>query len=81
MFFKIRSISPNNAYFIPGLIICIIGGFGGANIAFIQNKSNTTIKNILHIFTGTIIGAIEGAFLGLIWPITIPVFIGSYLNK
>ena len=72
MFYK------NNAYIIP---IIILSGFGGANIAFIQYKNKPKTQTIFWCFMGAIDGVIEGAILGLIWPITIPVLLGRYINK
>ena len=64
MFYK------NNA-FIPIIILSAISGFGGANIAYIQYKNKPKYRTIFWCF----MGAIEGAILGLIWPITISVLL------
>ena len=42
------------------------------------------VSMIHHTFCcimGAWTGVISGAFLGLLWPITIPVFIGRCINK
>lgn len=83
MFNRILS-QVKHYYAVPAFFLAPMKGFSGGYEEFVKcnNMDNVTLTQ--HTFCcimGTGSGVISGAFLGLLWPITIPIFIGRYINN
>jgi hypothetical protein len=68
-------------YYLPAVFLTFGKGFTGG---YDEYKKNYTVSLEEHTFCcmmGTITGAISGAFLGLTWPISLPIFIGRCIDK
>jgi hypothetical protein len=68
-------------YFIPAIVGIPIGGFVEGYAGFIDSKNKSLGDNTMHTTFGIIFGMYKYGFLGLIWPITLPVLIGRSFNK
>ena len=63
------------AYFLPAKV------FSRGYEEYFNNKNETVTKTTFCCFMGAWSGVFEGAFLGVVWPITIPIMITKELNK
>ena len=80
MFFK----KIKQYYFIPAVFTAVGKGFSGGYDEYVKNKNDNEVTLAQHTFCcimGSYMGVLTGAFLGLTWPISIPVFIGRYVDK
>ena len=71
-------------YVVPAFFMAPTKGFTGGYEEYIKYKDVDDVSLTHHTFCcimGAWTGVISGAFLGLLWPITIPVFIGRCINK
>ena len=73
--------SKINPYFIPILFFIPQKVFNGAYSEFNNNKNENLTHHVLYFFMGGYCGLLEGVFLGLLWPITIPIMIKRYIDK
>jgi hypothetical protein len=50
---------------------------------YVKNKNDdvTLVEHTLCCIMGAYMGVLSGAFLGLTWPISLPIFIGRYIDK
>ena len=70
-------------YTVPTFFTVPVKGFIGGYEEFVKCNNMDDITLTHHTFfciMGTWTGLMEGAFLGLLWPITVPIFIGRYIN-
>ena len=80
MFFKrIKQFYP-----IPAVFMAFGKGFSGGYEDYVKNKNDNNVtlaEHTLCCIMGVYMGALSGAFLGLTWPISLPIFIGRYIDK
>ena len=79
-------VIPNIKQFypIPVIFMTFGKGFSGGYEEYVKYKNNIDVTLAQHTFyciIGSYMGALSGAFLGLTWPISIPIFIGRYIDK
>lgn len=67
-------------YYIPALVSIPIGGFIEGYDGFVNSKNSTLADNTAHTTFGILLGMYKYGFLGLAWPITVPVLIGRFIN-
>ena len=68
-------------YFLPILITTPVKGFHGAREGYDKYKSLSLGGHVFGCFINTYGGVIEGAFLGVVWPISGFVLVKRYLEK
>jgi hypothetical protein len=71
-------------YFLPAAFLMPAKGFSGGYEDYVKNKNDndvTLAEHTLCCIMGAYIGVLSGAFLGLTWPISLPIFIGRYIDK
>ena len=68
-------------YFLPVAYFLPMKVFSGGYEEFINNQDKTVTKTTFCCFMGAWSGVFEGAFLGVVWPITIPIMIANQYNK
>jgi hypothetical protein len=76
---KIKQFYP-----IPVIFMAVGKGFSGGYDHYVKNMNDndvTLAEHTLSCIVGAYIGVLSGAFLGLTWPISLPIFIGRYLDK
>ena len=69
------------SFIIPAIIGSSVGGICGGYISFMQTKNKSYPENVLKTITGMNFGAVCGGFVGILWPITLSVFIGRIICK
>lgn len=67
-------------YFIPALVGIPIGGFVEGYAEFIETKNDTLADNTMHTCLGIMFGMYKYGVLGLVWPITVPVLVGRFID-
>ena len=67
-------------YSIPGLVGVPIGGFVEGYAGFIESKNKTLFENTFITSFSIFFGMYKYGFLGLIWPITLPVLAGRFID-
>lgn len=69
-------------YWIPAGFLAPMKGFTGGYEEYIQykNKDVSLAHHTFCCFMGACTGVVSGAFLGLAWPISIPIFIGRCID-
>jgi hypothetical protein len=83
MFFKIIS-KVKDYYALPAVFMIPFKGFSGGYEEYIENKNKNDVTLAHHTFCclmGVYLGVASGAFLGLTWPISLPIFIGRCLDE
>ncbi len=82
MFFRIMS-NVKQYYAVPAVFMTFGKGFTGGYEEYVKYKNNnvTLAEHTFCCIMGTWCGAMSGAFLGVTWPISLPIFIGRYLDK
>lgn len=71
-------------YALPAVFMAFGKGFSGGYEEYVKYKNDNDVTLAQHTFyciMGSYMGVLSGAFLGLTWPISIPVFIGRYIDK
>ena len=71
-------------YPLPAVFMAVGKGFSGGYEDYVKNKNDTNVtlaEHTLCCIMGAYMGVLSGAFLGLTWPISLPIFIGRYLDK
>jgi len=70
-------------YLLPVLITTPVNAFVGAYEEYIDKKSRV-VSFTQHTFCcvmGGFTGAAGGVFLGVVWPISLPIYIARTINK
>ena len=67
-------------YYIPALVGIPTGGFVEGYAGFIESKNKTLFENTFITSFCIFFGMYKYGLLGLIWPITIPVSIGRFID-
>jgi hypothetical protein len=83
MFFKVMT-NVKKYYAIPAVFMGFGKGFTGGYDEYVKNKNDNDVTLAHHTFCcimGTYMGVLTGAFLGLTWPISLPVFIGRCIDN
>ena len=83
MFSKIIS-NVKHYYALPVAFMSVGKGFSGAYEEYVKFKNDndvTLAHHTAYCMMGAYMGILSGAFLGLTWPISVPIFIGRYLDK
>jgi hypothetical protein len=68
-------------YFLPVLITVPTHAVSGIYEEYIKNKNEPFIHHTVCCLIGGSTGVAVGAFLGAVWPISVPIFIGRYIDK
>lgn len=71
-------------YALPAVFMGFGKGFSGGYEEYVKYKNDNDVTLAQHTFyciMGSYMGVLSGAFLGLTWPISLPVFIGRYIDK
>jgi hypothetical protein len=68
-------------YFLPLVFMVPAKAFSGLHDEYVKNKNETLTQHTFCCIMGAHMGALSGAFLGLTWPISFPIFIGRYIDK
>ena len=71
-------------YAIPAVFMTFGKGFSGGYEEYVKYKNNndvTLAQHTIYCIMGSYMGALSGAFLGITWPISVPIFIGRYIDK
>jgi hypothetical protein len=79
-------VIPNIKLFypLPAVFMVPAKGFSGGYEEYVKNKNDDNVTLAEHTFCcimGSYMGVLSGAFLGLTWPISLPIFIGRYIDK
>ena len=80
MFFK----KVKEFYALPVAFMGIGKWFSGGYEEYVKYKNDNDVTLAQHTFyciMGSYMGVLSGAFLGLTWPISLPIFIGRYIDK
>jgi hypothetical protein len=83
MFSRILS-NLKHYYAVPAFFMAPIKGFTGGYEEFIKYNNVDDVTLTHHTFCciiGTWTGVISGAFLGAVWPISLPIFIGRCIDN
>ena len=80
MFSKIIS-KINEFYFLPIIIVTPIKAVHEGYKEYIENKNKSLTQHTLYCFNGICYGMMSGACLGLLWPISLPIFIGRCIDN
>lgn len=67
-------------YYIPAVVGIPIGGIIEGYAGFIESKNKNLFENTFITSFSIFFGMYKYGLLGLIWPITIPVSIGRFIN-
>jgi len=67
-------------YYIPAVVGIPIGGIVEGYAGFIGSKNDTFVNNTINTSFGIILGMYKYGFLGLIWPITLPISIARFID-
>jgi hypothetical protein len=70
-------------YLLPVLITTPVNAFAGLYEEYIRNESYP-VSFTQHTFScvmGGFTGAINGMFLGAVWPISLPLYVARTINK
>jgi hypothetical protein len=76
---KIKQFYP-----VPVVFMSFGKGFSGGYEEYVKNMNDNNVTLAHHTFCcimGTYMGVLSGAFLGITWPISLPIFIGRYLDN
>ena len=71
-------------YFLPVVFLAPMISFSEGYREYIHYKYYNGEDISLHTFCclmGAITGMLKGAFLGATWPISLPIFIGRFIDK
>ena len=68
-------------YFLPMLITVPLKTSMGGYEGYIKYKDKTFTEHTYHSFMHAVAGMISGAFLGAVWPISLPIFIARQFDK
>ena len=71
-------------YALPAVFMGFGKGFSGTYEEYVKYKNDNDVTLAQHTFyciMGSYMGVLSGAFLGLTWPISVPIFIGRYIDK
>ena len=83
MFSRIIS-KVKDYYALPAVFMSVGKGFTGGYDEYVKNKNDNDVTLAYHTFScimGTYMGVLSGAFLGITWPISLPIFIGRCLDN
>jgi hypothetical protein len=84
MFFKVMMSNVKQYYAVPAVFMTFGKGFNGGYEEYVKNINDNDVTLAHHTFCcimGVYMGALTGAFLGITWPISLPIFIGRCLDK
>lgn len=73
-------INRSIIYFIPTIVGIPVGGFLEGHAGFFESKNKTLFENTFITSFSIFFGMYKYGFLGLIWPITLPVLIGRSIG-
>jgi hypothetical protein len=71
-------------YALPVVFMAFGKGFTGGYEEYVKYKNDNDVTVAYHTFhciMGAYMGVLSGAFLGITWPISLPIFIGRYIDK
>ena len=68
-------------YFLPMLVSVPMGGFDGACDGYKKYKDLSLSGHVFGCFINAYGGLVEGAFIGMLWPISCVVAAKRYLDK
>jgi hypothetical protein len=71
-------------YPIPAVFMAVGKGFSGGYEDYdkYKNDNSVTLAQLtLYCIMGSYVGVLSGVFIGLTWPISLPIFIGRCLDK
>jgi hypothetical protein len=71
-------------YALPAVFMGAGKGFSGGYEEYVKYKNHNDVTLAEHTFyciMGSYVGVLSGAFLGITWPISLPIFIGRYIDK
>jgi hypothetical protein len=70
-------------YFLPVAFMVPMKVFGEGYDEYIKNKNRdiSLAEHTFCCFMGACVGAVSGAFLGVTWPLSLPIFIARSIDK
>ena len=70
-------------YFLPVVFMVPMKVSTECYDEYIKNKNRdiSLAEHTFCCFMGAWVGAVSGVFLGATWPISLPIFIGRYIDK
>ena len=70
-------------YFLPVVFMAPARAFTEGYDEYIKNnnKDKSLAEHTFCCFMGACVGAVSGTFLGVAWPLSLPIFIGRYIDK
>lgn len=68
-------------YILPALVLIPMKGFSGACNGYHEYKNLSLSGHIIGCCIHTYMGLIEGAFIGMLWPISLPVYIKRQFDE
>jgi len=71
----------SHLYFVPLFITIPIKIVSNGYEEYIKNKDKSLTEHTLTCCFGAISGIYSGAFLGILWPISLPIFIARSIDK
>jgi len=80
MFSRVFSII-NQYYFVPVLVTVPIKVATDVYYEYNTHKDNTFAEQTFCCFMGVWSGIVVGGFLGIAWPISLPIFISRMIKK
>lgn len=71
----------SDLYFVPLFLTIPIKTVTNGYEEYIKNKDKSFTEHTFHCCMGALCGIYSGAFLGIVWPVSFPLFITRLMNE